>query len=202
MEKALKLPERTNKPDDRISNEAQVPLRIAFSVVTVARDDPEERWLVRQLLLSEPDLLASAEPMAFPVFGRGRLLYVVMGKGIRTDNIEEACRYVVAACSCEVKRQHPGVDLLMTADWDSLIEGRVVQQETTPELAGLSEFLPDTSVPLADNEEKPPLTGGTCGTPRPTDHLVINLAMAAVAAGLILGLIATLHRQRSRRNSA
>jgi hypothetical protein len=198
MEKTLKLPERTNKPDDRISNEVQVPLRIAFSVVTVSRDDPAERWLVRQLLLSEPDLLASAEPMAFPVFGRGRLLYVVLGKGIRTDNIEEACRYVVAACTCEVKRQHPGVDLLMTADWDSLIEGRVVPQETTPELAGLSEFLP---TPVADNDEKPAPIRGMCGTPRPTDPLVINLAMAVVAAGLILGLIASFHKQRSRRNT-
>jgi len=99
-------------------------VKIAFSVVRLSRNDPTERILLDTLLRSEPDLHSNSEPMVFPVIGRGRALFVLIGKGINENNITGACVYIVGACTCEVKFQNPGIDLLMLADWDALFTGR------------------------------------------------------------------------------
>lgn len=90
---------------------------ITHEIVSVRRDDPAEAILVQTLLRSEPDLLAYDEPMVFPVFGRGRALYALVGAGITSENLRDACVYVAGRCSCLVKDQNPGVDLLLAADW-------------------------------------------------------------------------------------
>ena len=89
-----------------------------FSVLRLSRTDPEEQILVQMLLHSEPDLLASVEAMAFPVFGRGRALYALVGKGINEANVREACSFISGECSCQIKELNPGTDLLMSVDWD------------------------------------------------------------------------------------
>jgi hypothetical protein len=95
-------------------------------VVRVRRDDPAEAVLVRQLLDSEPDLAGRNEPMAFPVFGRGRVLYALVGAGITAENVRKAAGFLGGDCSCTIKRDNPGTDLLLSADWGELkvVEGR------------------------------------------------------------------------------
>jgi hypothetical protein len=138
----LKLPELTESPEDLIASEGP-PLRIAFSVVRLSRNDPGEQMLVSMLLHSEEDLAdLKDEPMAFPVFGRGRALWALVGKGINEDTIDEAGAFLVGPCSCQVKRLNPGTDLLVQADWDALVEGkRVVKEPEIPPLRGLDDFV-------------------------------------------------------------
>jgi len=93
------------------------PLRIAFSVVRVSRSDPAEECFVSMLLHSESDLLEFAEPMAFPVYGRGRLLYALVGAGINPYNIAEACAFLTGPCLCVYQATEPGTQLLTTAEW-------------------------------------------------------------------------------------
>jgi hypothetical protein len=64
---------------------------VRFGLMEVARDDPREELLVSALLASEPDLARYDEPIAFPVFGRGRVLYALVGDGIQEKNIREGC---------------------------------------------------------------------------------------------------------------
>jgi len=140
MERTLKLPVPArygtgDAPDDQ----GDPGLRIAFSMVRLSRTDPSERVLVSMLLHSEPDLEAYPEPMAFPIFGRGRILYALVGDGINGDNIREACSFIVGACSCQVKDLSPGADLLMSVDWDSVV-GDGGGGEISP-IVGLSEFV-------------------------------------------------------------
>jgi hypothetical protein len=92
----------------------------ASSVLRVRRDDPAERLLVRMLLDSERDLAERAEPMAFPVFGRGRVLYALVGAGITAENVRRAGSFLGGDCSCTLKRDNPGTDLLLTADWSDV----------------------------------------------------------------------------------
>jgi hypothetical protein len=99
------------------------------SVLRLRRDDPAERLLVRILLGSEPDLAGRAEPMAFPVFGRGRVLYALVGAGITAENVRQAGSFLGGDCSCTVKRDNPGTDLLLTADWGDV---RTAPDEETP----------------------------------------------------------------------
>lgn len=107
------------KPE--ILEQVRVPLKIQFSIVTLNRDDPAEQFLLQSLLNSEEDLLDFDQPLAFPVFGRGRVLYALVGKGIVSDTIRSASSFMAGPCSCQVKNQNPGFDLLLRSNWDKTI---------------------------------------------------------------------------------
>jgi hypothetical protein len=119
LETSLPLPELSASPEDQLL--AGVPLRVAFSVLRVSRDDPAEKALAAMLLHCEPDLLELSEPMVFPVFGRGRALLPLVGAGITAENIRESAAFLVGPCSCQVKELNPGFDLLLADEWDTLI---------------------------------------------------------------------------------
>ena len=126
-------PQEEIEADEFFRSENPIELRVGFSIVTLKRDDPRERALLEMLLASEPDLEQLNQPMAFPVIGRGRVLYALVGKGIFEDTIAMASRFVVGPCSCQVKDQNPGFDLLMNVDWDEKIGGSVVSEEASRE---------------------------------------------------------------------
>lgn len=104
------------KPE--ILEQVQVPLKIEFSIVTLNRDDPAEQFLLQSLLNSEEDLVDFDQPLAFPVFGRGRVLYALVGRGIVSDTIRSASAFMAGPCSCQVKNQNPGFDLLLRSNWN------------------------------------------------------------------------------------
>ncbi len=108
----------------------EADLRVSFSIMRLSRSDPDEKLFIQMLLKSEWDLQALSKPMAFPIFGRGRALYALVGDGIRENNIEMACSFLVGWCSCEIKDQNPGVDMLMSVNWDSMIDDKLYNQTT------------------------------------------------------------------------
>lgn len=127
-QRKLKLPDRVitqdeaNDPARRHENadvlQSDLPLKIEFSTLMTSRKSSAEAALIAMLMNIESDLSDySQEPMVFPVFGRGRALEPLIGNGIHADNIHQAAAYLCGACSCEIKEQNPGIDLLMTADW-------------------------------------------------------------------------------------
>ncbi len=129
MEKTLELPIPT---DD---------IKISFSMLYLARKDPAEQVLVNMLLQSEPDLgKHDDQPIAFPVFGRGRVLYALIGKGIDADTVWGTCGFIVGPCSCQVKAQNPGFDLLIGTDWEDRLSRSVVSEDLAPPLAGISDL--------------------------------------------------------------
>jgi hypothetical protein len=119
--------------------QARIPLKIAFSLLRVSRDDPAEAVFLAQLLHVENDLGDYADaPMAFPVFGRGRVIEPLIGAGLTRDNVLRASGYLCGPCSCVVKEQNPGVDLLIAANWDAALAGsEVVLDKVLPPLTGL-----------------------------------------------------------------
>ena len=97
------------------------PLKVAR--LTVSSEDPAEKWLIRMMMLSEKDLEdEAAEPIVFPIFGRGRVLPPLIGAGITVDNLMECMGYVSGPCSCQIKDQNIGGDLLMTWNWEATAE--------------------------------------------------------------------------------
>ena len=89
--------------------------------VEVARDDPQEKWLVRQLLLLEDDLQDLDNTMLFPVFGRGHALEPCLGKGITTANLLELVAFMKGPCACEIKTASAGMDLLTNYNWQARV---------------------------------------------------------------------------------
>src|SRR5207248_4635023 len=108
----------------------------------LSRRDTEETDLLRMLLGMEDDLEDRKEPIVYPVFGRGLALWAIVGKGITQENIDRAAKFLVGPCSCEIKAQNPGVDLLLTADWEERLTGRVI---TTPEPPPLASLFPQSA---------------------------------------------------------
>lgn len=137
----LKLPDgvitqdEASDPKKRRENadvlQSDLPLKIEFSTLRLSRGDAEEAALIAMLMHIEPDLGEYVkEPMVFPIFGRGRALEPLIGKGIHIDNMLDAATYLCGACSCEIKEQNPGIDLLMTADWEPVASKEVVETVT------------------------------------------------------------------------
>ncbi len=95
-------------------------LEIKLSAIRITRDSPEERLFITMLAgPSGLSALPDDKPFVAAVFGRGRVLGVWSDPDEST--IEEASRFLMGACSCQVKNQNPGWDLLMPVDWDSAL---------------------------------------------------------------------------------
>jgi hypothetical protein len=108
-------------PDDdkKDAGKAEEPKQ-RVGLIRIARDDPQEQWLLRQLEAAEPDLKKFADqPMVFVAYGRGRALPPYIGAGITRENLLDCLYFISGACSCTVKEQNPGVDLLVRYDWDA-----------------------------------------------------------------------------------
>ena len=127
----------SGKPlDINISNNS-----VKFSMVRVSNTNPEEEVFVKMLLGTEPDLASFHTPLAFPVFGRGRVLYALAGKGINHKLIKTACNAIIGWCSCTIKEDNPGTDLLFMADWEKAIGDTSWIHEEKPYITGLSGFV-------------------------------------------------------------
>jgi|TARA_B110000495_G_scaffold201927_1_gene220587 hypothetical protein len=133
----LELPPQDELEEDELFQpENPIELRLGFSVITLDREDPNESFFLEMLLGSEPDLESLDEPMAFPVIGRGRVLYALVGKGIFRDTVAMASRFVVGPCSCQVKDQNPGFDLLLAVDWDEKLGGAAISEPAKEQTKG------------------------------------------------------------------
>lgn len=129
---------------------------VHFSMLSVSRDDPAEEVFIQMLLSTEPDLPFIKAPMAFPVFGRGRVLFALVGKGIKKKLIEETCNSVIGWCSCTIKEDNPGADLLFTADWGKIVgDSTWIEEVVLPEITGMSDFLQEEKVnPVSKTDTK------------------------------------------------
>ncbi len=141
--------------------------------IKINRDDAEEQWLVRSLLAMEPDLPSEDRPMIFLVYGRARALLPYIGKGITRENLIREVEFISGACSCTVKEQNPGVDLLVRYDWESAAaalaekfgteEGN--ESQFGPEMFFPELIIPDSGAPagnaLATAEIDEPVTDNT-----------------------------------------
>jgi hypothetical protein len=185
LEATLKLPELSDSPDDVVRS--STPLKLAFSVLRVRRNDPAELPLVSQLLGSEPDLAGLTDPMVFPVFGRGRALFGLVGPGIDADNIRGSARFLTGACSCQVKEQNPGFDLLIAVDWADLLALTDAPQElasTTaePELVPIA----SGSTPTAVNDAETATFDRMEETPRESGQRSLYMAAFLLACGVLV----------------
>lgn len=175
-------------PLDIESNEVAepVPYDLHFSMIALDRTDPLEQIFIQMLLKSEGDLNDIDAPMAFPVFGRGRALYALVDGGIAPDLVEEACMYIAGRCTCEVKDLNPGIDLLMSTNWEAVVG---VSQMTPIEPPSVAE-LAAVQAPVAAATAMVDSTPSQPAVPR--SMLVRNLAIA-MAVGFLLVIGGTVY---------
>jgi len=194
LEKTLDLPEPEDGTWDDPQYDAEGPpnLRIAFSVLRVSRTDPAEEFFVKMLLGGAPKALDVTGPAVFPLFGRGRALCGLTGKALSQANIEDVCDFLIGPCSCIVKDQNPGVDMLMAVDWDAALAGKpsAIPSVEAPPLAGVSDFVPAGAKAAATE----PLPGrGRAG--------LVWGVLAAVGGGVVIVAVVALVVWRKGRSA-
>jgi hypothetical protein len=121
LAKKIPLPDGIGLPGSELYSE--VPLLVKFSVLEVRRDDPRETFLVDLFSKFRPQAFAQGEPLVVPVFGRGRALEVIPASDLRPRLMEDLAAFLSGACSCQVKEQNPGFDLLLSVDWNQELFG-------------------------------------------------------------------------------
>ena len=106
-------------PSDPTSQLGPGPaLRVKFSLLRITRDNVDEEAFTAMLAGPNHDMENANGPWLALVFGRGRVLGAWAAEGFGDEQTDEACLFLLGACSCEVKRMNPGWDLLVNVDWN------------------------------------------------------------------------------------
>lgn len=121
-------------------------LKVAFSIVRIARLDPAEEVFLKTLQCLDTQHISADLPIAVPIYGRGRIPTAFVGGNITAENIHQCDQFVCGPCACQIKEQNPGVDLLLAASWDQAM-GR--------KATGDSPAAPTTSVAQASAASPP-----------------------------------------------
>jgi hypothetical protein len=94
------------------------PFRDVITIAEHSRKSVEESHFVSMLLNVESDLKGIIEPMLFGIFGRFRALEPLVAGGITAENIGYMIQFLTADCSCLIKDELPGADILYKGKWE------------------------------------------------------------------------------------
>lgn len=95
------------------------PFGAIIPVVELNRNDPAEKHFISMLLNVESDLKDINEPMLFGIFGKFKALEPLVAGGITEENVNYMIEFLTADCSCLIKDDLPGTDILYAGKWDS-----------------------------------------------------------------------------------
>jgi hypothetical protein len=193
LEQVAALPiQDPNDPDSQLG--PGPPLRLKFTILRLDRTDPAEALLFKMLAGPSGDIDTTSTSFAAAVFGRGRVLGAWPLTTLDDATLEEASMFLIGRCSCRVKDQNPGWDILMNVDWDQTLRKVTTTTATT-----------SVTAPSPPPQEAPvtvlTLPAGTNSTTSHSSTIttvdVIQIPWLWVAAGaLIITLTALLIRTK------
>ncbi len=191
LEQVAQLPQID--PNDPTSKLGPGPaLRVKFSLLRVQRDDPAEQSFLKMLAGPKVEGAVSAGPWFALIFGRGRVLGAWPAEGFGDEQIDEACLFLIGACSCQVKRLNPGWDLLLNADWNESL--RAIGYPSAETAAA------QTPATKPETPELPkPETVTHTAAPAPVAPAPSRASPLAIAAGVLLVLGSALAWRTMRR---
>lgn len=137
LSQSLELPEGIGLPGSELFSE--VPLLLKFSSLKFSRGDVKEGYLLQMLAGLQPEAFEKDEPLVVPIFGRGRALEVIPASQFTPALLRDLTGFLCAACSCQVKEQNPGFDLLLDTDWDKELFGDDGERPPTSTADGLKQ---------------------------------------------------------------
>jgi hypothetical protein len=115
----------------------------------------------------------------------------MVGQGIVPENILMACQFLVSRCSCEIKEQNPGLDLLFDYPWQDSLDVSLVDMVELPLPIVQSAAEPDRVGTVS--EAVPAVAGGS-----PTLLRNLLIAGGALVVGTLLALLIMLKRAGGR----
>jgi hypothetical protein len=164
---------------------SSVPLKIHFSTIAVSRNDPVEEIFISMLLKHSPRMRSiTDQPIAIPIFGRGRVLEGMIGEDITLEHTLGASSYLCSACSCQVKEENPGLDMLMAVKWDDHMLGSlIIEDRVLPPLEGIGEIINSEPTPPPAQNQK---TGETTDKPKEDSSIPIGLIVVLSVLAIIV----------------
>jgi hypothetical protein len=161
--------------------EGATPLTISFPILRLARSQAEEHGLIQLLTAAFTPVPPSDQPLTVAIAGQGRAIALLSGAEIDAGYLSAWCEFIAGPCSCQVKAELPGSDLLMRADWSQLKDGRRVEEPEVPNVAVLNELrtpkktaVAPPTPPAANGHvnvaEAPTTTAPTTTAPASNDH--------------------------------
>lgn len=193
LQSEVALPDGVGLPGSELY--ADVPLLLKFSVLRIAADEPREAYL-RDLMKS----VAGTEhggPLLMPVFGRGRAFSVLTADELTESLTEDVVVFLSGACSCQVKEQNPGFDLLMSTNWDQQLFGDFATALPPLELASAPATGNSPGVPGGEESSAPELVEIAAGKASRNGQ-----AATAQSDGHATGAIRTLQQPAVDANNA
>jgi hypothetical protein len=168
LETSLRIPPRAPDDPPLLSD---VPMKIAFSTLRLSRKDPAEESFVEMLRRSQPSVEG---PAVLAVFGRGRALPPIWAADLNGETLDLTGEFVAGPCACEVKESNPGLDLLLSVDWDQALSVARSEAETPVPEPVIAPRSPTAAAPSA----APPASPGSGRSPRP--FLWAGLGLAGI----------------------
>jgi hypothetical protein len=186
LENVASLPiQDPNDPDSQLG--PGPALRLKFTTLHIDVKDPAEQILI-SMLAGPEGKVARGQAFAAPVFGRGRVLGAWPLQQLDDAALEESSMFLVGRCSCRVKNENPGWDLLLNVDWEKALKAAGENKGATPAAvtASATQSVPETVVsspsPLAASA--PPASSPE-GIPQ-SAILLTSSAILLCAVGLLL----------------
>lgn len=121
LEQVAALPiQDPNDPDSQLG--PGPPLRLKFSTLRIQRDNPAETTLIHMLAGPKGEIDPATTPFAAVIFGKGRVLGAWPLALLDDRSLEETSMFLVGRCSCRLKNENPGWDLLLNVDWEKELQ--------------------------------------------------------------------------------
>ena len=174
-------------PSDPTSKLGPGPaLRVKFSVLRIWSGDDAEKPFIAMLAGPNGYMENANGPWLALVFGRGRVLGAWSAEGFGDEQIDEASLFLLAACSCEVKRMNPGWDLLLSADWTESLRA-IGYPEPPPAELQKPKVAAAEPEPAKPEAAKPETVTIAAAPPAPPSRQ-FGFSPAAIAAAVLLVL--------------
>jgi len=182
LEQVASLPiQDPNDPDSQLG--PGPPLKLKFTTLRLKRDDPAEALLLRMLAGPKAGIDPANSNFAAAIFGRGRVLGAWPLAELDDRTLEEVSMFLVGRCSCRMKNENPGWDILLNVDWEKALKAAtstVSQQTPPPTPAPVTVKVAPEVVSIA-----PPDTASP-----PKNALSSPLGIASLVVGAILAVLA------------
>lgn len=147
-----------------------VPLRVDFRLRRLSSEDVSESGTFA--MLRALGVRDSQNAWLVPVFGRGRMLDAIPVDRVDSSVVINACKYMVGECSCTVKSQNPGADLLLSMNWEKElgVESLVM---------GATNLLPPVLLSIPEGQEVLPTDQEMEEEPEQTTQQSIPIAISS-----------------------
>lgn len=118
LEQVATLPlQDPNDPDSQLG--PGPPLKLHFSVLRLSLEDPAEKLFAAMLAgPKQQGFLTKGTSFAAAVFGKGRVLGSWPLAQLDDTAIEDASLFLIGRCSCRIKNENPGWDVVLKVDWE------------------------------------------------------------------------------------